>query len=251
MSSYSVEEYLEAIFNYNEIGERAKNTDLARDLNVSPPSITQMVQKLADEGFVEYEPYRGAILTGKGVAYAQKIVRKHRLIETFLHDHLGISNEKLHEEACKIEHSISDEVAAALCNSLDQPTTCPDDNKPIPPCTIDVNDCDECSQIRESEAKRLLTQLSYLKKNEVGTVAFIKAGKQACQRLLDLGFTKGTEFKIVNAAPFKGPIEVQIRDTNIALGRGLAGQVFVEIEDNVQTERKHHRVDRHHIPDNQ
>ncbi len=247
MNSHSVEEYLEAIFNCNELGERAKTTDLARSLKVSPPSVTQMVQKLADDGFVEYKPYRGAILTGKGVAYAQKVVRKHRLIETFLHDQLGISNEKVHEEACKMEHSFSDEVAAALCNSLDQPTICPDDNKPIPPCTIDVKDCDECSQIRGNEAGRLLTQLSYLKINEKGIVAFIRAGNQACQRLLDLGLTKGTEVEVVSAAPFKGPVEVRVRDTNIALGRGLAGHVFVEISDNVQRKKKHHRVDHHHI----
>ena len=247
MNSHSVEEYLEAIFNYNEQGERAKNTDLARDLKVSPPSVTQMVQKLADEGFVEYEPYRGAILTGKGVAYAQKVVRKHRLIETFLHKQLGISKEKIHDEACKMEHSISDEVAAALCNSLDQPAICPDDNKPIPPCTINVEDCDECSQIRETEANRLLTQLSYLKINEVGKVAFIRAGNQACQRLLDLGLTKGTEVSVINAAPFKGPLEIQVRGTTIALGRGLAGHVFVEMDETTPKQKKHHRVERHHV----
>ena len=65
--SESVEEYLEAIFKHNEKGETAKTTELARKLNVSPPSVTEMIKKLADKGFVEYEPYKGAILTGKGM----------------------------------------------------------------------------------------------------------------------------------------------------------------------------------------
>jgi Fic family protein len=84
--SESIEEYLEAIYAFNEKGETAKNADLAGRLKVSPPSVTQMIQKLAEEGLVTYEPYRGVTLTGSGTARAQKVVRKHRLLERFLHD---------------------------------------------------------------------------------------------------------------------------------------------------------------------
>ena len=246
MSSNSIEEYLETIYNFNELGLRAKNTDIANTLKVSPPSVTQMVQKLAEEGLVEYEPYKGTILTGKGTALAQKVVRKHRLLERFLFEHLGIDKEKIHEEACKMEHSISDEVAAALCEKMDSPVTSPDDSKPIPPCIINVEDCDECSLVREKESKKLMTQLSHIKPGEEGEVAFIRAGTHACQRLLDMGFTKGVKIKVVNAAPFQGPIEVQVRGTSIALGRGLANQVYIEIMDNGK-DHVHHRLSRHHI----
>jgi DtxR family Mn-dependent transcriptional regulator len=97
LSGNSVEEYLEAIYSFNEKGRLAKNSELAKRLKVAPPSVTQMVQKLAEEGLVEYEAYRGAFLTGKGTALAQNVVRKHRLLERFLHDVLGIGLDKVHE----------------------------------------------------------------------------------------------------------------------------------------------------------
>lgn len=248
MSSESVEEYIEAIYAFNEKGEPAKNTDLARRLKVSPPSVTQMVKRLADEGLVEYEPYKGAMLTGRGTALAQKVVRKHRLLERFLHDFLGLDRNRVHDEACRLEHSLSDEAAAALCKALEKPETCPDDGNPIPPCTLDVSDCEHCVEARKSEGEtfRLLTQLSNLKPDEEGAVTFIRGGKASRQRLLDMGLTSGTRVRIVNAAPFHGPIEVSVRGSTLALGRGLAGYIFVEIEEDHPAHRRIHPHGPHH-----
>jgi DtxR family Mn-dependent transcriptional regulator len=97
---------------------RAKNSDLAERLGVTPPSVTQMVKRLADEGLVEYEPYKGVRLTGRGMALAQRVVRKHRLLERFLHDSLGLRNNCVHDEACKLEHSLSDGARTHMRNSL-------------------------------------------------------------------------------------------------------------------------------------
>lgn len=230
MSSHSVEEYLEAIYSFNEKGELAKNTELAKKLKVAPPSVTQMIKKLAAEGLVEHQPYKGVALTGRGMALAQKVVRKHRLLERFLHDFLGFNRDKVHDEACRMEHTLSDEAALALCKALDSPETCPDDEKPIPPCPLNVEDCDECVSAREDGSLMLLTELSNLKPGERGRVAFVRGGTRACQRLLDMGLTNGTEVTVVNAAPFNGPIEVSVRETTLALGRGLAEKVFVEME---------------------
>ncbi len=230
LSSHSVEEYLEAIYSFNEKGDLAKNTELSKKLKVAPPSVTQMIKKLAEEGLVEHQPYKGATLTGKGTALAQKVVRKHRLLERFLQDFLGFSGIKVHDEACRMEHSLSDEAALALCKALDNPKTCPDDGNPIPPCPLNVEDCSECASGREVDPMMLLTELSNLKLGERGAVAFIRGGTRACQRLLDMGLTKGTEFIVVNAAPFNGPIEISVRGTTIAIGRGLAEKVFIEIE---------------------
>ena len=246
MSSESVEEYLEAIYSFNERGELAKTTELAKRLRVAPPSVTQMLKRLSDEGLVEYEPYRGATLTGRGMAYAQRVVRKHRLLERFLHNFLGLKREKVHEEACRMEHSLSDEAAAALCKALDKPETCPDDGNPIPPCPLEVEDCDECAAAREEGGLRLLTELSNLKPGEEGVVAFIRGGTTACQRLLDMGLTKGTRVRVVNAAPFRGPIEVEVRGATLALGRGLAGHVFVEVEDGQLVAERPHPHGPHH-----
>ena len=229
MISHSAEEYLEAIYFFNEKRELAKNTDLAKRLNVSPPSVTQMIKRLADDGLVKYQPYKGTALTGIGIAHAQKVVRKHRLLERFFHDILGMDKEKVHNEACRMEHSLSDEAAIALCRALDNPATCPDDLKALPPCTLDVEDCVECLTARQEGSTCLLTELSNLKPGERGKVAFVKGGSNAYQRLLDMGLTKGTVVEVVNAAPFQGPLELSLRGTTLALGRGLASRVFVEV----------------------
>jgi DtxR family Mn-dependent transcriptional regulator len=230
--SESVEEYLEAIYSFNERGELAKNRDLSEKLSVAPPSVTEMIKKLAEEGLVTYEPYRGVLLTGKGTARAQNVVRKHRLLERFLHDTLGLKIDKVHDEACKLEHSISDETAAALCDTLKSPKTCPDDGKPIPACTLEADDCAACKAAREAEGGRfkLLTQLSHLRPGERAKVAFVRGSGSAARRLMDMGLCPGTEVKVDNAAPFNGPIQVSVRDTSLALGRGLAENVFVEVE---------------------
>jgi DtxR family Mn-dependent transcriptional regulator len=230
MHSESLEEYLEAIYSFNERGRRARTKELAERLRVSPPSVTQMVRELADMGLVEYEPYRGVTLTGRGMALAQRVVRRHRLLERLLHDFLGLRKDRVHDEACKMEHGLSDEAAMAICRALNKPEKCPDDEKPIPPCPLSVSDCSECGEAREGGSQKLVTQLSNLRPGERGCVAFIRGGGRACQRLLDMGLTPGTTIQVMNAAPFRGPMEISVRGTTIALGRGLAAHIFVEVE---------------------
>lgn len=215
----------------------AKNSQLAKKLRVAPPSVTQMVKKLAEEGLVIYHPYKGTILTGKGTAMAQNVVRKHRLLERFLHSFLGLPVEKVHEEACRMEHSLSDDTALALCKVMDNPETCPDDGNLIPPCPLDKEDCEDCVKGHESQPG-LLTELSNMKNGEVGKIAFIRGGDRACQRLLDMGLTNGAEIKVLNAAPFKGPIQVNVRGSTLALGRGLSNHVYVTIKNGL-FERTH------------
>lgn len=249
LSSESVEEYLEAIYSFNEKNELAKNQDLSEKLQVSPPSVTQMIQRLAAEGLVLYKPYKGTQLTGKGMALAQKVVRKHRLLEIFLHETLKLPKEKVHEQACKMEHTLDDDTASALCKALDMPEKCID-NTPIPECSLDVQDCDECEVARSiSPEYPLITQLSNLKPDEEGKVKFIRSGKQSSKRIQDMGLTPGTYLKMVNAAPFNGPVEVEVRGTSLALGRGLASQVFIEVDDEGRPwKRTHPHGPHHNIP---
>lgn len=230
MSGESIEEYLKAIYEFNEKGKLAKNTDLAKRLDIASSSVTQMIQKLAYEGLVVYEPYRGIMLTGKGNAIARKVVRKHRLLERFLHTFLGLGRNKARDDADRLEHGLSDEAAAALCKVLEQPETSHDESQ-IPPCTLEVEDCDQCEDARkEDDSFKPITELSNLSLGEKGVVVFVRGGTSACQRLLDMGLTQGTEVTVVNAAPFRGPIELAVRGSALALGRGLARHVFVEVE---------------------
>jgi len=242
LSSENVEEYLEAIHGFNEKGQPARTTELADKLGVSPPSVTEMIKKLAEEGLLEYEPYKGVLLSGKGMAYAQKIVRKHRLLERFLYDFLGLKRDRVHQEACKLEHGLSDDVADALCRIMEKPELCPDDGNPIPPCLLDVKDCEGCASARNKEHNnpRLVVQLSNFRVEDEGVVAFVRGGKNACKRLLDMGLTPGTPVRVISAAPFKGPMEITVRGTTVAVGRGLASSVFVEIEQELSDLHPHH-----------
>ena len=245
LSSDSVEEYLEAIYSFNERGERAKNTDIARRLKVAPPSVTQMLKKLADRGYIIYVPYKGTVLTGRGMALAQKVVRKHRLLERFFYDYLGMDVGKVHDEACRMEHSLSDEATIALCDALDNPETCPDDENPIPRCPLSESDCAECAGIREGGEIRLITELSHLQAGEKGVVRLVENGDD----LLDeLGIIRGEEIEVIMTEPFVGPLEVWVKGRwkTSSVERAIAAKVFVEVLDGETTQIEAHPHGPHH-----
>src|SRR5437763_713006 len=135
--SNSTDEYLEAIYNLTQNGDPATTSAISKRLDIAPASTTEMLRKLADEDYVNYIPYQGVTLTSKGLGIGERMTRKHRLLERFLHDSLKIGNDKVHAEACAMEHSLSDEAERALCQALKVPDKCPDDEKLIPPCNLD------------------------------------------------------------------------------------------------------------------
>lgn len=144
MPKQDVEEYLEAILDIVTEKEVAKTTDIAQVLDVSPSSVTEVIQRLNKNDFIFYEPYKGAKLTEKGLKIANKIKRKHRLVEIFLSDYLCINLDNVHAEACRMEHCVSDEVTDALCKMMGGPSKCPC-GKDIPKCDPD-KDCDICKR---------------------------------------------------------------------------------------------------------
>jgi DtxR family Mn-dependent transcriptional regulator len=81
-----------------------------------------MLKKLAQEKYINYSPYHGSTLTDKGTREAKKITRKHRLLETFLSDVLHIGKDKVHSQACELEHALSDEAEESLCRLLKHQT---------------------------------------------------------------------------------------------------------------------------------
>ncbi len=226
-----MQEYLKTIYALRKEGAPAETTEIASRLGVKPSSVTEMLKKLADEGYVKYESYKGAELTAKGNKAASKIVRKHRLLERFLTDILKLAKNSVHEQACEMEHSLSDEAEEALCRVLQHPDLCPDDEKAIPPCEKDVPSCMVCDSTsstgkRDSE----IIPLSDLKEGQTGLITFIRGGTRACQRLADLGLTKDTAVRLVKSAPFQGPVQISVRGTKVAIGRGLAMKIFVRVE---------------------
>jgi len=227
-----VEQYLKTILSLSEIGKSVKTTEIARAMRLAPATITEGLQKLSDEGFIKYEPYHGASLTSKGKSVAKKISRKHRLLERFLSDTLGLESSQVHRQACEMEHRLSDEAEVALCRMLKHPETCPDDNKSIPPCQLDVESCAECkalevADIRNRGEQKDLKQLTDLIRGEKARIQFIRGGKAVVNKLHSMGLTKGAEIQMMNAAPFSGPIEVCARGCKLVIGRGVARKIFV------------------------
>lgn len=120
----STEMYLKEIYLLSREGDAAKTGSIAERLGVSPPSVTEKLSTLEDAGLVEYEKYKGATLTSDGEETAEGILRKHCLIERFLVKFLDVE-EGFHEEACRIEHVMSDDVAEQLGDVVDQRPECP------------------------------------------------------------------------------------------------------------------------------
>ena len=128
--SSSVGDYLKAIWGIGGL-EAVSTKEVAERLSVSSASVTNMFGRLQEMGLVEYERYRGASLTGVGRREALRLVRRHRLIETFLMEHLGYSWQDVHEEAERLEHVVSDEFTERLAELLEHPGRDPHGD-PIP-----------------------------------------------------------------------------------------------------------------------
>ena len=125
MDTERTEEYLEEIYKEQSKGSSASTSLLAKNLNVSPPAVTDMLKHLELRGLVDYRPNEGVSLTDIGVGKALGVIRRHRLWERFLTDVLGMSWDKVHEEACKLEHVASIEVTEKLAAILGDAATCP------------------------------------------------------------------------------------------------------------------------------
>ncbi len=130
--SSSIQDYLKNIYALSSSGE-ASTSALATRLGVAPASVTGMLQKLASlqPPLVVYEKWRGAHLTPEGERAALEVLRHHRLLETFLVESLGYSRQTVHEEACKLEHVISEEFEARIDAALGHPVRDPH-GAPIP-----------------------------------------------------------------------------------------------------------------------
>ena len=146
--SENIEEYLEVLYRNGSNKEQVSTTTLSNELGIAPGSVTQMLKKLEKLGYINYTPYRGASLTDEGMKIAQKITRKHRILEKFLFEVLKVKEENVHAQACEMEHTLSDEAERALCGMLQHPDLCPDENI-IPACNFDFDSCQECFSVKD------------------------------------------------------------------------------------------------------
>jgi DtxR family transcriptional regulator, Mn-dependent transcriptional regulator len=211
--SQSVQDYLKALYKLQADG-RASTSALAERMGVAPASATAMLKKLAQLGLVEHEPYRGARLTPAGERVAIEMIRHHRLLEQYLSKTLGLPIDAVHAEADRLEHALSEELEAAIDQSLGFPTHDPHGD-PIP------------------SAKLELTNAQYrcvadLEPGEHATVERVPDSDSDLLKYLDeLGLTPGEAVEVTASAPFEGPITVRARGGEHAISRELAGRIAV------------------------
>ena len=208
-----VEEYLEAIHELEEEGTPVIQARLAERLGHSAPSVSEIVRRLRSERLIS-QAGRAISLTAKGRAQAESVVRKHRLAERLLTDVIGLPWSKTHEEACRWEHVISDEVEARLVELLGNPTTCPHGN-PIPGtvhepvATVVLSDSNPGDDVRLERVTEIveldLNALTYLDEHD---------------------FRPGAEARVVGRAP-DGTLTLEVDGRTLALGPALAAQLHV------------------------
>ncbi len=155
--SRSAEDYLKAVYELNSRGGAAGTGDLARALDVQPASVTGMIRRLALEGLVDHVPYRGVRLTERGARIALQVLRRHRILETFLVCRLGYAWDDVHDEAERMEHAVSDTLVERMATVLGHPVTDPHGAPipsrggridPTPWCTLAEVPAGRCARVR-------------------------------------------------------------------------------------------------------
>src|SRR6185503_21357710 len=135
LPSSTVENYLKAIYQgQSSLGQTARLVpmgNVAAALGVTPGTATTMVKALAESGLAEYEPYSGVRLTAAGEKLAGLVLRRHRLVELFLVQVMGMSWDEVHDEAEQLEHAVSDRLIDRIDDMLGRPEADPHGD-PIP-----------------------------------------------------------------------------------------------------------------------
>jgi DtxR family Mn-dependent transcriptional regulator len=214
LTSPSQEDYLKALFDLGGSTESIPTSDLAQRLNVTPASTSEMLVRLTALRLVMHDPYRGASLTSSGVTLALEIVRHHRLLETYLVKALGYSWDEVHEEADRLEHSISERLEERMWTVLGKPQVDPHGD-PIP--GVDGR--------LPSRGVRPLTSCDIGEKVVLERVSDREPEK--LRAIAALGFKPGVSLLIVTKSQWEGPIGVRVGSRRIQVPLGLARAMFV------------------------
>ncbi len=233
--SENIQEYLEVLYKEGMNRNHVSTTTISKNLGIAPGSVTQMLKKLDELEYIKYVPYKGAILTDKGFKEAEKVTRKHRILERFLKDVLKIKDENIHEQACEMEHSLSDEAERALCHMLEHPDICPD-NHLIPPCRFDFHNCEECiNDHNDIESIRVrndnLKSVTDLNSEEFGIVSFIRGDEEILAKILSKGIAIGTKISYDSNDEANEDINVIVNNTHMSLSEDIANNIFIKIEE--------------------
>ncbi|HMB70517.1 MAG TPA: metal-dependent transcriptional regulator [bacterium] len=216
VTTEAVDDYLKIIFALTREGGMATTGAIAERLDLTPASVTGMIQRLAgqDPPLVEYSKNRGAALTDAGRERALEVIRHHRLLETFLHETLGISWERVHEEAEKLEHYISEELEDRIAAYLGNPEVDPH-GSPIP---------HKDGTIPRVNRMPLLD----LEPGTPAVVARIPRGDPELRSYLKgLGLIPGAPVVLESVEPFGGPVYLRCEERRHGIGPEIARRLLV------------------------
>jgi DtxR family Mn-dependent transcriptional regulator len=213
----STQDYLKHIFELTEAGAPASTNDLAKRLGVKPGSVTGMIQKMAstEPPLVDYFKHQGVTLTQEGEQAALEVLRHHRLLESWLVQSLGYSWDEVHEEACRLEHVISEDFEARMDAALGHPTHDPHgDPIPTPELVMPTD-------------KTL--PLSRLRPNQEAIVQRVIGEEPAFLRhLQELGLVPGAQIEIRGYSPFDHNLTITIDNETVVLGLSITSKILVE-----------------------
>ena len=147
--SRSVEDYLKAIYGLSQTGEAASTSAIADALDIQPASVTGMVKRLAESGLLEHVPYKGVRLTDPGTREALRVLRRHRILETYLCERLAYAWDDVHDEAERLEHAASDELIERMAKALGFPSHDPH-GAPIPTRSGDIEDVHDLATLADA-----------------------------------------------------------------------------------------------------
>jgi DtxR family Mn-dependent transcriptional regulator len=212
----SVEDYLKAIYAITRQGHPASTSEIARWLDLSPPSVSGMVKRLSQQGLLEHQPYKGAQLTAKGRRAALTVLRRHRIIESYLVERLGYSWDSVHQEAERLEHAVSDVLIERMADALGNPEFDPHgDPIPAPDGTMAEASSTPLPDIdvgREAALRRV-------RSHDAEQLRFIAS----------VGLKPGTVFTVVAQQPFHGPTTIRLGEIEQVIGHELGSLLQCEV----------------------
>ncbi|MFA0749614.1 MAG: hypothetical protein SLRJCFUN_000017 [Candidatus Fervidibacter sp.] len=211
----AMEDYLKAIYKLQQQAGSATTQALARLLKVKPASATNMLKKLARLKLVRYSAYRGVQLTPAGEKMALEIIRHHRLLELYLRQALKMPLHKVHEEAERLEHALSEELEDLIAAALGNPAYDPHGD-PIP--TKDGH----LPKVHHPHLGEVPQGQKFL------IVRVSDSNPELLRYLEELGLVPQAVVTVLSREPFGGPIWVKVNDRTYALGHEAAHHVFVQ-----------------------
>ena len=214
MHTEATEMYLITVYRLTRSAPRASTKDMATLLNISQPSVSEQLKRLTQQGYLNYQWREGATLTEKGERIAINVLRKHRLLETFLAQMAGYELDEIHAEACDMEHAISNRLADRLDEMLGHPPVDPHGH-PIPSKTGEV-------------AELTYPALADVAPSQTVTIRQVSDWEQEeLHYLRQLGLMPGIEVTVSTIAPFDGPLTLDVDGQSVAIARDIARKIGV------------------------